>query len=267
MKGINLCLVDIDDTFIGKNKECPEINVKAIKEMRKKGIYFGIATGRPVDIVPRLFKEWGLEGEVDYVIGSNGAEILNCFTGIKKEQFLLSCDKIKKIEKELSQLFYASICVYEGTTLVTNKSTPYYIARCNSINLTMKVVDMNTYIQKSYPKMLVVSSPEEQTKILKYYQNKLNKEYKLVSSSSILLEVIDPELSKVRGILEVCKDLGISKEEVICFGDAMNDYEMLHTFTGVCVSNAVDEIKSICKYQTGSCDEGGVGQFIFKYLI
>lgn len=54
---------------------------------------------------------------------------------------------------------------------------------------------------------------------------------------------------------------------MICFGDAMNDYEMLHTFTGVCVSNAVDEIKSICKYQTGSCDEGGVGQFIFKYLI
>ena len=89
MKGIKLCLVDIDDTFIGKNKKCPEINVKAIKEMRKKGIYFGIATGRPVDIVPRLFKEWGLEGEVDYVIGSNGAEILNCFTGIKRSSFII----------------------------------------------------------------------------------------------------------------------------------------------------------------------------------
>ena len=68
------------------------------------------------------------------------------------------------------------------------------------------------------------------------------------------------------GIDVLCQMLNIQRENVLCFGDEMNDFEMLSSFNGVAMENAVDQIKEICEYQTLSCDEGGVGDFLLKYF-
>lgn len=266
MEQIRLCMTDIDGTFLRQDKSCPALNVEAVKELRKKGIKFGIATGRPATILPKLFEEWGLAGEVDYIVGSNGAEVVDCQLQTTKEQFFLSAEKLHAITKQFKH-FDASLCVYEGATLVADKSTFYYRQRCEAVHLQQKITCLEDYLQHSYPKMLIVSSPQEQQRILAYQSELGCKEFKMVASSDTLLEVIDPELSKVKGILQLCEQLQIEKEQVLCFGDEMNDFEMLSTFTGVCVSNAIEEIKAISAYQTTSCDEGGVGRFLIDYLL
>ena len=114
--------------------------------------------------------------------------------------------------------------------------------------------------------MLLISDHKVQVEILKRFESLNPCSYRMFASSPILTEVVHPDLSKLAGIDVLCQMLNIQRENVLCFGDEMNDFEMLSSFNGVAMENAVDQIKEICEYQTLSCDEGGVGDFLLKYF-
>lgn len=59
----------------------------------------------------------------------------------------------------------------------------------------------------------------------------------------------------------MAKRLGIAKEDVITFGDANNDIEMLETAgVGVAMGNANPEIKEIADVVTATNNQDGIWQ-------
>lgn len=61
--------------------------------------------------------------------------------------------------------------------------------------------------------------------------------------------------------------LHISSEEIIVFGDFMNDYEMLNLAKySFAMENAHPSIKAIANFSAPSNDEDGVNQIIKQYL-
>ena len=76
---------------------------------------------------------------------------------------------------------------------------------------------------------------------------------------------MDKRVSKAEGIKAYLKYKDISIEQVITFGDAQNDIEMLaEAGLGVAMANADDSIKAIAKDTTLSNDEDGVAHYLFK---
>ena len=66
-----------------------------------------------------------------------------------------------------------------------------------------------------------------------------------------------------RQTLAVAEHLGIKREEILAFGDGMNDISMLKTAgIGVAMANACDEAKTAADSITLSCDEDGVARGI-----
>ena len=60
---------------------------------------------------------------------------------------------------------------------------------------------------------------------------------------------------------------GIPKERIIAFGDEDNDLEMIdYAGVGVAMGNAIDELKSVSKYQTLTNEQDGIGVFLEEYL-
>ena len=65
--------------------------------------------------------------------------------------------------------------------------------------------------------------------------------------------------SKAEGIKKMLEILGIPREHVYAFGDALNDKEMLEFVgTGIAMGNAVQEIKDIADMVTKSVDQEGI---------
>lgn len=71
---------------------------------------------------------------------------------------------------------------------------------------------------------------------------------------------IDPEnISKAEGIARIIERYGISREEVMAFGDGGNDIEMLrYAGTGVAMGNAAPDVRASADYVTASVDDDGI---------
>ena len=73
------------------------------------------------------------------------------------------------------------------------------------------------------------------------------------------MDVIPAGGSKAKGIEAVLKHIGRSKDEVVAFGDGLNDVEMLsYVGLGIAMGNANDEVKSYANHVTSSVDEKGI---------
>ena len=73
------------------------------------------------------------------------------------------------------------------------------------------------------------------------------------------LDVVQPGVSKATGIRVLMDAFGIGASEVMAFGDAGNDAEMLRLAgVGVAMGNASDELKSIADLVCDPCEEQGV---------
>lgn len=81
----------------------------------------------------------------------------------------------------------------------------------------------------------------------------------LTHSGAPFLEVMAASVSKAWGVARLCERLGIEADEVVAFGDAPNDVELLAwAGHGVAVANAVPEAVAVADEVTASNEQDGV---------
>ena len=82
------------------------------------------------------------------------------------------------------------------------------------------------------------------------------------------IETIKKGCTKYKAIEELASYLNIDNDEIISFGDGLNDIEMLKKCgIGVALNNALPEVKESANFIT-SCDRNhdGVIEFLKEYL-
>ena len=90
----------------------------------------------------------------------------------------------------------------------------------------------------------------------------------LVGSLKYNIEINAAGVNKGKGLLELGEILGISREEIMAFGDGDNDIAMLREVGfGVAMQNADEEVKAVADYVTGSNDEDGVTKAIARFVL
>ena len=82
------------------------------------------------------------------------------------------------------------------------------------------------------------------------------------------LEITAAGVSKGRALAELSARLGLVPEQVMAFGDADNDLEML-SWAGwsFAMENAVPAAKKAARFLTGSNHQGGVGMAVERYVL
>lgn len=82
-------------------------------------------------------------------------------------------------------------------------------------------------------------------------------------SGAPFVEIIAPGVSKASGLAALCDRLDIDRSDVVAFGDALNDAEMLAwAGTGVAVANAVPSTREAADAMTASNTDDGVARWI-----
>ena len=83
------------------------------------------------------------------------------------------------------------------------------------------------------------------------------------TSSYGMIEIMQKNVNKFKGLSEIGNFLGINKEEMAAIGDQDNDIPMLKNVgLSFAVGNAIDEVKEISDYIVSTNDDFGLVEAI-----
>lgn len=81
------------------------------------------------------------------------------------------------------------------------------------------------------------------------------------------LEIYPQQATKANGLRWLCNYYGINREQIIAFGDNLNDLDMLEwAGLGVAMGNALPEVKAMADKVTADRDEDGIAQTLEDVL-
>lgn len=266
---VKAIMCDVDGTLLNSQGIVSPMTVDMIKKVREKGILFGLSTGRDVHSVKTLLKIWGIEGLVDAIVGTGGAEIYDYTLHVDKSSYPLDGELIKDIIRHYEDMDVNFAIPYQGI-LYAPKDDEYIQMLSRDDRVPYQVIDFDEFLKEPRPKLIIICQPEYMDQVVERSQTFSNQKYKSASlkTASVLYEYMDPRVTKTHGLQEVMAMHDISMTQLCTFGDADNDYDMtLHAGVGVVMANGSDKTKSVADYITDDNDHDGIGKFIEKHIL
>ncbi len=266
MKQVKAIMADVDGTLLCSKGYVTERTVNAIKKAREKGILFGLATGRDAVSCKKLLKEWDIEGLVDSIVGMGGGEIDDISLGVKKSSYPLSGELIWEIIKHYEDMDL-NFCIPKDGTLLGYRDDDHIRMLSKADKLPYKVVDFHELLKTPHGKVMIICQPEYMDKVIERSKTFSSQSYKSASlkTASVLYEYMDPRVSKTNGLKEAMELHGLTLKDLIVFGDADNDADMIENAgIGVAMANGSENSKSVADFVTADNDSDGIAVFLEK---
>ena len=217
-----LVVCDMDGTLLTSSHKISEYTANIIKQIEDKNVKFIIATGRPY-LDARYYRDsLNLKS---YLITSNGARAHDednnpiVVENIPKE--LVKRLLTYNVGKDIHRNIYLNdewIIEYEIEGLIEfHKESGY----------GFNIDDLNKYENKEAAKVFFLGKDKEIENLEKNMEKEFQNDLSITVSSPFCLEFMKKGVNKAETLKKVLKLLNIKSEEVIAFGDSMNDYEML----------------------------------------
>ncbi len=284
---IKVIASDMDGTLLGDDHKLAPRTIQALRRACDAGIRFMVATGRDLNGVRQELDGTGLV--CDYIVGS-GAEVRdpqqNIISRVRMD--IGMCEEVFDVLKQypVSTIFMTGECDYSVGTLETLEEDLRKNLQVFFSDLTMEEIletEMYRNMKEStrmIPDFQTLKEKEIHvykifvfccdTEPLKAIDRRLQKDERLAVASSFVnnLEITDARAQKGPVLKSYIESLGYTMDEVMAFGDSMNDYSMLSMDFGatVAMGNSEPEIIKAAKYLTKSNEEYGVAYVIEEML-
>ncbi|MCL2383684.1 MAG: Cof-type HAD-IIB family hydrolase [Oscillospiraceae bacterium] len=267
MKDIKLIMADIDGTLLTSEHIVTEKTKEAISKAREKGILFGIATGRVLDEIGSSAAKWGVEHLCDVYVCAQGSQVRDKKTNREEHTYILSgqeCMEIFNHFKDLDVNFH----IFADRIAYSYKENDMSEWVEKATGFKPLPLEPESLFKSSQVKLIMTCKEEYMGAIEERAKSLKNEKYRGFRSDKRFYEYVPAQVSKSNGIREIVKMNGFELENVLAFGDADNDLEMIRDCgVGVCMENGFDTVKEVADYITDSNDEGGIASFIEKYIL
>lgn len=271
-KKIKVFVADVDGTLRSLTKRIPgEITTSAFEEMHKRGYVLGIASGRPLwQHVRDHYKEWGLSFQFDFLMGMNGGEIWTKKTNETKEYSPLTKEQLKKIVLSLNKEEGTDPFVYREGMELARFITDEMIESGKRHDSVIKAVENESELySEETAKILYRCDSVDIALHIEELGKKIDPEIACFRTGPELVEFQNKNISKGSGITQFCKDNGYTLDEVIGFGDAENDIEMLKIVGwSVALKEGMEGAKKAADDLTAyTATEDGVGHYLWDHIL
>lgn len=272
---IEVLAADVDMTLSAKSSPLPEITILALKELHKRNVKIGLATGREITEAEKtkgMF--WTLGFEFDFIIGMNGGMIYDRNLSKTFTMNMLSVEEMKEILTFLMPIIEenkVSVNV-EGNQLHNVMNINNHLldmSKRRNIPLIDKTGDIDGFCEKPVYKFLFRTDSKTtqliRNKVEEHYKGK----YQTIETFPGTIELMYSGFSKGRGLEMYCEWNQINLENTIAFGDNENDNSLLLTSGwGVCLKDGNPNTKALADDITDyDCLDGGVGHYIFDHIL
>lgn len=263
---IKLLATDLDGTLLPTGTEVSMENIEAARKAAEAGCVVTIATGRMYKAALPVARNLGIDVPI---ITYNGA-LIRTVGGKTLHASYLSPELIREFVDFMEERNWY-MQGYAGDELYFAEHDRFARRYEEMQQVTGHAVGWQGLREQTAEvcKLLAISdTPEETEYKLKALQEHFKGRAAVVRSSAYYVEFVNPGVSKADGIRKLAEILGIDISETMAIGDGENDISMLKAVgVPVAMGNAVPEVKEICKYQTGVCEENGWARAVNKYVL
>lgn len=245
--------LDIDGTIVSYNKPMSEnLPTEAVRSSIEKAseiVTVCLATGRPYFLLEHVLKF--LNMKKGYIVINDGGQVIDIKTKeILYERVMEKADILAAIEvlRSLSIEFF----------LNDDEKEREYSADYEPVK------PYNIYAPLRYPEEKIDMALDTLSRLSNIKANKTHGgrlgQFGMVISHA--------EATKMHGIFEVQKLLGVKRDETIGVGDSGNDFPLLMASgLKVAMGNAIPALKDVADYIAPSVEEDGVCDVIEKFIL
>ena len=273
MNRIKLITFDLDGTLLNRKKQLSERTARALLRAAEAGITVVPATGRAFNGLPEALRRLPC---IRYGIIVNGAGVVDSATGESVYRAELPNAQALEIMRYLDTLPVVYDCFLEGQGYMSRSMMERLdIFRNPSLAELMQktrlpVDDLKSYVRErgldAQKVQLATGDPALRLELLAHLPERFAA-ISVSSSWSVNVEINTARATKGQAMQALAAHLGISMAEVMAFGDASNDRDMiLCAGVGVVMENGQDELKEQAQIIAPDCDDDGVAQIIEKLL-
>ncbi|ABR47113.1 Cof-like hydrolase [Alkaliphilus metalliredigens QYMF] len=239
---------DIDGTLLDHDKKMPDSTKKAIKDLKDKGVYVAIATGR----APFHFEDIREELGIDTYVSCNGGYVV--LEGKVIYKSILPTEDLRAIENLAMKSQHPIIYLNHQDFKVNIEGHPAVEKCMADLKLSEPLYDPNFMSQNEIYHAILCCQKEEEA----IYMNR-SEDFVFLRWHEQALDIIPKGLSKAKGIEAILKALSYERKDSYAFGDGHNDMEMLEFVgTGIAMGNALAELKLKANFVTEQVSKDGI---------
>lgn len=266
--------MDLDGTLLTTQKTLLPYTRKILRRAIDQGMIVLPVTGRPFSGLPEEIVHFpGMR----YAVTANGGRILDI--GQKKVLYekLLPADTAFEILKIFEQYDTLREIYYDGIGFAQEDALHNISHYIESPPMAEYIVTTRKPVSDVHAKFVETNRPVDKIQALFATQEdkyaaleELQKipDLEITGALEKNIEINPKGVHKGKAMITLGEFLGISREEMMAFGDGSNDTRMLREVgIGVAMENGTDEVKAAADYITMSNDEEGVARFIEKYVL
>ena len=270
---IKLIVSDIDRTILPANQIISPVTYNAVRDCRARGVEFVIASGRWYPAARKVaVDQLGIED--GYMIICNGGAVVRS-DGTPLAEWRLTPEQAQQIyellkAEKVMMTAYVPDAIYrvrgEYLTCFRLPETSYF-ARTR----TYRVVDddWQGFEEHGLNGPYKIEAYADDTGLLAELRRKVEAlGFEANSAFPFNLEIMAPGAGKGAAVRWMTEHMGLTRDQVMGFGDYTNDLPMLENVGWpVAVDNAIDEVKRACRIIAPSCEDDGVAKTIRKYVL
>ena len=259
---VKLVVSDMDGTLLNNKSEVSQRFLDQFKELKKKNIQFVAASGRQYQSILR--KLHAIKDDIS-IIAENGGMMKHD----NKEHVLLTLtpENVVKAVETLRKLDNAYIVLCGRKQAYIETSDPDFITKFSNYYYDYEIVeDLTKVSEDDFLKIAVYHFESTEKHILPFIDELQNSMQAIVSGEN-WLDISHADSNKAYALNLLQKQLGITKEETMVFGDYNNDLQMLElAHFSYAMENAHEDVKKTARFKTKSNSEEGV-ESILEQLI
>ncbi len=256
-----VCLFDIDGTLIGKSGEISERTIRAIAELKERGVKVALASGRPAFAARRYAEILSVN---DVSMFFSGSFIENPSTGEVFEAMELSADDLKALtvfaeEKDCQLEFYTAQGFYVRQR---NELLDIHISYLEHEPLGVlaelpggsQVVKVGLMFRSSAHELKAIEDLRASFPDLTILVS-----YGAADPDIAFVNITHKKATRENAFAMLNQAHGVRPEQVICFGDAEADKPFISLAgMGVAMANAPESVRAVADRVAPDVEEDGV---------
>ena len=266
--GYKLIAMDLDGTLNNDEKKITPRTREALMAAQSAGIRLALASARPS---PGLRKERDalcMRENGGVLMAYNGGRIVDAATDRVLFETCMPLEAAQEVLRALEKLPVTPILDDGRQFYVTDRNGYKVDYECRNNNMScVEVENLADFLQFAPVKILMSVDPAAIAGVQAQIAQLLPADLAVVQTAAFYLEVIPRAIDKGRGLVQICRALGLRSAEVIAFGYAENDIPMLRTAgVGVAMGNADAAVKAAADRVTRSNNEDGIAAALEELL-
>lgn len=276
---IKMVVTDLDGTLLNKHKQLSTYTIQTLLQAQQQGIRLVLATGRNYQSLKPIYTQLKMhEFKSGAIIGVNGEELYFFDDEKYQKKAYLKANDVNYLCPKLKRLGFLVMIMSDDRNIELSSSllrylkTIVYKIKHRDLNISFEGMMKNHSFVKNTRQnkdvnKLGLAQSELYINLMMPIVKKICKNFEVLKVSKCWVEIMPRGVSKGSGLQCLLDRYGISKEEVIVFGDGENDLSLFEvTPNSYAPKNALKSVKTkannICLHH----NEDGVAKIVSQYL-